>query len=445
MTDTTVKRPAGFNPPRHIGKYQIRGILGQGAMGVVYLGHDPDIDREVAIKTVHNHLIGEADRDGWLARFAREAKAAGRCIHANLVTIFDYLQQDGAPYIVMERIESRTLEDRIKTGPTLQLAEIRSIFAQLLSGLEAIHAAGIIHRDLKPANVMLTDGGVVKLTDFGVARIEAMEATGAAMIGTPSYMAPEQFLGKPADMRADIYASGAMLYEMITGQKPYRADNIPALIDKIRSGQAAPPSAMATGLPERLDGVVLQALAPEPEDRFADVERFQTAFLGVFGAAPALDASFIERVAPPKAAGPGQGDSMAVQMTPQTMARIEAQLVSRIGPIGKVLMKRAASATSDVHQMLDMVLADVKESEGTILRDSILRELSGSMRGGTDIFPAEMLAELTARLTPHVGPIAPVLVKREARSCTTAEELRTRLAEKIADSVERDAFLSTLA
>ncbi|MEO0388281.1 MAG: serine/threonine-protein kinase [Pseudomonadota bacterium] len=147
MTDTTIKGHAGYRPPGRIGKYRIDGLLGQGAMGVVYLGHDPDIDRPVAIKTVHAHLIGEADRDGWLARFAREAKAAGRCLHANLVTIFDYLQEDGAPYIVMERIESRTLEDRIKTGPALQLSEIRSIFSQLLQGLEAIHSAGIIHRD----------------------------------------------------------------------------------------------------------------------------------------------------------------------------------------------------------------------------------------------------------------------------------------------------------
>ncbi len=444
MTDTTIKGHAGYRPPGRIGKYRIDGLLGQGAMGVVYLGHDPDIDRPVAIKTVHAHLIGEADRDGWLARFAREAKAAGRCLHANLVTIFDYLQEDGAPYIVMERIESRTLEDRIKTGPALQLSEIRSIFSQLLQGLEAIHSAGIIHRDLKPANVMLTDDGAVKLTDFGVARIEAMEATGAAMIGTPAYMAPEQFLGKPADMRADIYAAGAMLYEMITGQKPYRAENIPALIDKIRSGQAPPPSAMTTGLPPRLDGVVLQALAPEVEDRFADVPRFQTAFLGVFGTAPTLDASFIQRVAPPSTRGRG-GDSMLVQMSPQTLARIEAQLIARIGPIGKVLMKRAASATQDVHEMLDIVLADVKETEGTHLRDSILREISAGMKGGTDLFPAEMLADLTTRLTPHVGPIASVLVKREARKCASPEELRTRLSEKITNLAERQAFLKTFA
>ena len=444
MNDLTVMAQGAEAAPRYIGKYRIDGLLGQGAMGLVYLGYDPDIEREVAIKTVHAHLIDETDRDGWLARFAREAKAAGRCLHQNLVTIFDYLQKGGAPYIVMERVESRTLEDRMKTGPSLQLAEIRSVIIQLFSGLEAIHAAGIVHRDLKPANVMLTDDGTVKLTDFGVARIQAMEATGAAMIGTPSYMAPEQFLGQPVDARADVFAAGAILYEMVTGEKPYRGANIPALMDKIRAGDTTPPSALAQGLPPAMDGVILTAISPDLDQRFASIQAFRAALLHAFGAEVTIEDSQIQRVAPPSKAQQMPSETMLRRMSPETMAKVEAQLVARMGPIGRVLMKRAASATSDVHRMLDMLLADVQQAEGDELRDSILREITASLGGGTEIFPAEVLGDLTQKLTPFVGPIAKTLVKREARKSKSIEELRDRLSLLITNVGERKDFLKTL-
>ncbi|MEM9428294.1 MAG: serine/threonine-protein kinase [Pseudomonadota bacterium] len=443
MNDLTQIVPGGA-PPRVIGKYRIDGILGQGAMGLVYLGYDPDIDRPVAIKTVHAHLISDAERDSWLDRFAREAKAAGRCIHANLVTIFDYLQEGGQPFIVMERIESRTLEDRLKTGPGLQLAEIRSIFLQLLAGLEAIHAAGIIHRDLKPANVMLTDDGVVKLTDFGVARIQSMDATGAAMIGTPSYMSPEQFLGRPTDRRSDVFAAGAMLYEMLTGAKPFRATGMEEMIARISDGISEPPSTYASGLPEGLDDAVLKALASDPEERFEDVSAFRDAFFAVFGTAPDLNASHIERVAPPGAPRGSESETMIRRMSPQTFARIEAQLVARVGPIGRILMKRAASTTSDAHKMLDLLLSELEEAEGETLRASILKELSGAVGGSTNIFTASVLSDLAERLTPHVGPIAPVLVRREAQKAESLEELYSRIAAHIVDARERKGFLAGL-
>ncbi|MEM6423042.1 MAG: serine/threonine-protein kinase, partial [Pseudomonadota bacterium] len=222
MADHTIIKP-GIKPGarKHVGKYRIDGVLGEGAMGVVYAGHDPGIDREVAIKTVHRHLIEAAGGEEWLERFAREAKTAGRVLHPNLVTIFDFLEDDGVPYLVMEKVRSITLEDRLRAPESLTLPEVHRILAQILGGLGCIHKAGIVHRDLKPANVMLAEDDGVKLTDFGIARLTAMDRTGAAMVGTPSYMAPEQFSGGDVDARADIYACGVLLYELLTGRKPF--------------------------------------------------------------------------------------------------------------------------------------------------------------------------------------------------------------------------------
>ena len=176
--------------PEQIGKYRIDSVLGEGAMGVVYRAHDPGIDRAVAIKTVHTHLISAEERESWLDRFAREAKAAGRCMHPNLVTVFDYLIERETPYLVMEFVDAETLGDRLSRGPLPTIAEIDALMAQILAGLGAIHGAGIVHRDVKPANIMLLPDGRVKIADFGVARVESLGATMGGMIGTPSYMSP---------------------------------------------------------------------------------------------------------------------------------------------------------------------------------------------------------------------------------------------------------------
>ncbi|MEM7239628.1 MAG: serine/threonine-protein kinase, partial [Pseudomonadota bacterium] len=342
MTNDQTILATGRPLPRAIGKYRIDGVVGEGAMGVVYLGHDPDLDRIVAIKTVHAHLIADHDREEWLGRFAREARAAGRCMHGNLVTVFDYLQQDGAPHIVMEYVDAATLEQRIK-GPALpQMSEVIAIMSQMLAGLQAIHDAGIIHRDLKPANVLLTEGGNIKLADFGVAKLGTMDQTGGGMIGTPSYMSPEQFAMEPVDHRADIYACGAIMYELIAGQKPYAAPTIEELVGKIRAG--APPrlSSLATGIPPDLDLIVRKALLTDRTQRFADARAFRDAVLDCFDehAGPADGAR--TRIAAPAVEAPKLGQTMLDQIAPETFSRIEQALITQIGPIGKVIARKAA-------------------------------------------------------------------------------------------------------
>lgn len=454
MNDSTVIVQApdpGRRYPEKVGKYRIDGILGEGAMGVVYRGHDPDIDRVVAIKTIHAHLIrssggNEAGSEDWLERFAREARAAGRCLHANLVTIFDYLQQDGAPYIVMEYVDARTLEDRIKNDALPGLAEVGRVMNQVLMGLSAIHGVGIVHRDMKPANVMLTADGMVKLADFGVARFDKLEATGGGMIGTPSYMSPEQFSGGEIDHRADIYACGAVLYELVSGRKPFIANGLPALMQKVLAGDPPPLTDQATGVPEELDRIVRKALAAKPEERFQSASSFRVA-LNTCLEGMVEGSEKRDRLAAPVTEITGVGTTMIERLSQNSLARIEAELVSQIGPMGRVLARRSAQSSTDVNKMIELLVAEVKDLDvsETLRRRlvSVIEETGPSVdASGAPVMISADVRELMIRaLTPYVGPIAKVLVKRAAAKARSVADLRDALASEISSETDRAEFL----
>ena len=440
MNDLTILAPGGHEC---IGKYRVDGILGQGAMGVVYDGHDPDIERPVAIKTVHRHLIDAAGSEEWLERFAREAKAAGRVLHPNLVTVFDYLQEDRVPYLVMEKVNSITLEDRMGAAQALGLDEIHSILAQILKGLACIHAAGIVHRDLKPANVMLTEDGTVKLTDFGIARMTAMGETGAGMIGTPSYMAPEQFTGGAVDARADIYACGVLLYELITGRRPYRGGGVEALLEAVQDGGAIPPSEIVPAISEALDRVVLKAMSVDPADRFADAPALQTALADALPTADytrLADATVLAR--PKRQSASAAGNTMLHRMSSRTLLEVERHLIEKIGPMGRVITRRVAASCTTVEDMIRAILGELSEAdEHQDVHDSILRLLAANAGPSAAGLPDEDLQRVAELLKPHLGPIAPVLAKRQAAKATSMDELIRQLSESLDDPVERQAFL----
>ncbi|WP_339948171.1 serine/threonine-protein kinase [uncultured Albimonas sp.] len=449
MTDATVIVPGGR---RFIGKYRVDGVLGEGAMGVVYDGHDPDIERPVAIKTVHPHLIEAAGGQEWLTRFAREARAAGRALHPNLVTVFEFLQEGRIPYLVMEKVRSTTLEDRMAARPPLALAEIHAILRQVLAGLDCIHRAGIVHRDLKPANVMLTEGGGVKLTDFGIARLTAMEATGAGMVGTPSYMAPEQFAGGEVDARADIYACGILAYELAAGRKPFQGGGVEALFAAVRQGDVAPPSSFLDPAPagaEALDRAILKAMSVDPDDRFPDAGALARALAE---ALPAADgAGLSDSFAPRRAARTTEG-TMLGRLSSHTMLEVERQLVARMGPMGRIVARRAAAGAADAEQMIAAVLSELSAAgEAQSMRDSMLRLLAdavapppGPAAAATALPPAE-LERLATLLKPHVGPIALVMVKRKAARAASREALVAALSETIPDPAGRARFLRDAA
>ncbi|MEM6974607.1 MAG: serine/threonine-protein kinase [Pseudomonadota bacterium] len=448
--------------PERIGKYHVDGVLGRGAMGVVYRGHDPDIERVVAIKTVHAELVEEcrAENADWLERFSREAKAAGRVMHTNLVTVFDYLVQDGAPYLVMEYIEAETLQDRIRRGPLPSLSEIASILRQMLEGLAAVHGEGIVHRDVKPANVMLLPDGRVKMTDFGVARVESLASTQAGMVGTPSYMAPEQFKGLPCDERADIFACGVILFELVTGQKPYPAKALAELSQQVIAGKFQRLAPLVPNLPQGIDALLERSLAPEPADRFANATEFAEAVTRTLRAPSAQAADLADDrtvIAPPPggrlAQGTGSGTGLSQTMLDQIPAsvfgKIERTLIEQFGPIGRVWLRRAAASTHDVDRMIERVAEQIADpTDRDTFRAELRRQLEGGTGTGTGAgggIREELLREMASLLSPHVGPIAAVLVKRTAAKVSSEEELRTTLAGHISDETERAAFLRSVA
>jgi serine/threonine protein kinase len=206
--------------PEHIGRYRIERVLGRGAMGVVYRAHDPEIDRPVAIKLVRSDLLDGEERETYLVRFRREAQVAGRCAHPNIVAIYDYAIHEGHPFLVMEYVEGESLAQALLRGASFTSGKACDLVLQVLEALTCAHGLGIVHRDVKPANILLVDKGRVKVTDFGVARIDnAMLTQGEFIIGTPSYMAPEQFNGEKVDQRSDLFSTGIVLFELLTGEK----------------------------------------------------------------------------------------------------------------------------------------------------------------------------------------------------------------------------------
>jgi serine/threonine protein kinase len=214
-----------------IGKYEILRVLGRGAMGIVYLAHDTVLERDVALKL----MAQAADDPGTTERFTREAKAVAKMTHPNVVTVFDLgSHTDGSPFIAMELLKGHDLQRALRTTPALTLGHKLSVLVQVLAGLDHAHHAGIIHRDIKPANIFLCSDGTVKIMDFGVARLATGSMTGTGnIVGTADYMSPEQVKGAKVDGRSDLFSVGAMLYELLTGRRPYHADNLMAIFYKI--------------------------------------------------------------------------------------------------------------------------------------------------------------------------------------------------------------------
>jgi predicted Ser/Thr protein kinase len=265
-----------------LGKYELREPIGSGASGTVFDAWDPDLARRVAIKQVM--LLGrtEAEQQELRARFRQEARLASRLSHPGVVGVYDYGEQDGVAYLVMEFVDGETLaamqrgmrQRQERMTPERAVA----ITQAMLLALAACHRAGVLHRDIKPGNIMLTRDGAVKLTDFGIARAETSDLTAqGTLLGTPGYMSPEQFEARASlDARSDLYSCGVVLYEMLIGRKPFEGDLF-SLMHQVRSEPAVPPSRLVNGITPALDAVVSRAMAKRPDDRFATAEDFAQA------------------------------------------------------------------------------------------------------------------------------------------------------------------------
>jgi serine/threonine-protein kinase len=260
-----------------LGKYEIRRPLGRGAMGEVYEAYDPMIKRRVALKTIRADQLAGEESATVLARFRREAQAAGRLNHPNIVAIYDFDEDDGTSFIAMEYVDGRDLKSLFDGNERFANADIVRIMRQILDALGYSHRQGVIHRDVKPGNVFLLDDGTVKVADFGIAHIESSNLTQVgSVIGTPSYMSPEQIQGLPVDGRSDLFSAGVILYQFLTGERPF-AGSSTTTMQKVLKQDPLPPSTLNVTLPESVDAMVKKALAKRPEDRYQSAQEFADA------------------------------------------------------------------------------------------------------------------------------------------------------------------------
>ena len=315
------------------GRYEVRDLIGRGGMAEVHLGYDKRLSRIIAIKLLRSDIAGDVT---FQARFRREAQSAAALNHPTIVAVYDSGEEEltdpngsarSVPYIVMEYVEGHTVRELLGDGEAVPIPEAVEITTGVLDALEYSHRAGIVHRDIKPGNIMLTSTGAVKVMDFGIARaIEDSAATVTqthAVVGTAQYLSPEQARGEIVDARSDLYSTGCLLYELLTGQPPFTGDSAVAIAYQHVREIPKPPSSLAADVPESLDRVVLKALAKTRDDRYQDAAHMRTELLaaerGMAVSAPATD-TWQSTTAMPSATAP----SPAVPAPPPSAAPPQA-------------------------------------------------------------------------------------------------------------------------
>lgn len=259
--------------PRILGRYELLGELGQGAMGVVYKARDPVLDRIVAIKTI-NLTLPKDELGEYEGRFYQEARAAGGLNHPNILIIYDIGKSERIAYMAMEMLEGEELRSVMTHKEALPLPLALDIACQVAEGLAYAHERHVIHRDIKPANIMIVRDGLVKITDFGIARMRTNEVkTMTGMIlGSPKYMSPEQVAGRSLDHRSDIFSLGVVLYEMLTGEAPFAADSVHGIMYQVLNRSPQPPSARNAQLPAMIDLIVAKAINKNPDQRYDNAQ-----------------------------------------------------------------------------------------------------------------------------------------------------------------------------
>jgi serine/threonine-protein kinase len=420
-----------------IGKYSVTRLLGEGAMGVVYEAHDPNLDRRVAIKMIRGEVLGGKQAEIMVARFKNEAMAAGRLQHPGIVAVYDYGEEDGAAYIVMELAPGEDLDDYVARRAPIGFSVVGSIMLQLRDALQFAHESGVVHRDIKPSNMIVSSGGRLKISDFGIARIATsnLTQTGAAL-GTPAYMAPEQYSGVGVDHRADLFSAGVILYELVTGQQPFVGQSIQEVAYKICHVDPVRPTKLHPNLPPSVDGIVLNALAKDKEARFKTALDFAGAVADIFGGARPL-ATAITR------------SGVYISWPPDIVKKLEAALVPFAGPFAAALVRRNVAKTKDPDEVVDLLRRGLRHGgdDPNLIRE--LRSILGAtgqttLRAPVASFSPAELDRATQALVEYVGPIAKVLVKKAAAQAADWKDLCQRLSEHLATEAQRAQFLKTV-
>jgi serine/threonine-protein kinase len=283
--------------PEKFGRYQVKKELGRGAMGVVYLAEDEILARTVALKMIA--LTGSGpERDQHEARFRQEARAAGGLTHPSIITIYDVGREGDVAFIAMELVDGRELRELIRDG-TLPPTRAIEVAAQVADALAFAHERGIVHRDIKPGNIMVLADGRIKIMDFGIARLQepTVKTQTGVLLGSPQYMSPEQISGQSLDGRADVFSLGVVLYEMLTGIKPFDAADLTQVLFWVVNMPAKPPSERRPGLPPVVDFIVARALKKKPEERYANAAEFAAELRQCIPEVEAAEAEMRERAA----------------------------------------------------------------------------------------------------------------------------------------------------
>jgi serine/threonine-protein kinase len=396
--------------PEQIGKYVVQGILGKGATGLVFRGFDPGIKRPVALKVITKSLLDPADLEYVISRFRHEAEAVGRLTHPRIAAIYDFIEAEDIACIVMELVNGKSLAHHLKEVTQYGFKDTWEIIRQVLDGLAYSHGQGVIHRDLKPGNILINDDGRIKITDFGVARIDTSTLTVMGdIVGTPHYMAPEQFGGQESTPRTDLYQVGVILYELLTGTRPFTGNNV-EILRRVMNDRPANPSTHNPKVTWQLDWVVQKALAKDASDRFGSAREF----------ADALKAALEESMGGPLAAAAA---AIAPASLPAGAASLmdKARLIAGAKDAGVMGMEGADAAPPTATFASG---GDTKKARVLFVDDEerILNALRTLFRGQYHVFTAEngaLAIEFVKRFGIHV-----VVSDQRMPSMTGVELLR---------------------
>ena len=451
--------------PVQIGRYRIEARLGGGAMGVIYKAHDPEIDRTVAIKLIRADLLAGSERDSYLARFQREAQAAGRCMHPNIVAIYDFAMHEGNPFLTMEYVPGQSLSQSLARSVRFDVGGAVSVILQVLAALACAHGQGVVHRDIKPANILLLPNGQVKVTDFGISRFNASSLTEiGSVVGTPSYMSPEQCRGDEVDLRADLFSAAAVLFELVSGTRLFSGSTQTHVLFALLNQDTPHLNERMQSPPAALDRVLQKALAKNPSERFDSADAMAQALREAVVEAPggglanAEAATVLVQTAslPSEPSVIVSGDEFASDDA--LISTLERKLAHYTGPIAKLLVQSAIKKTSRLDELFAALARNIENPSDRerFLREARnhfeMRSLGGaSTRSGlrrtvstnppaASFSPIE-LKRIERELAHYVGPIAKVLVGREAAKARSLPELWDALAVNIERGADRAAFM----
>lgn len=466
-----------------ISRYRIERVLGSGAMGVVYLAFDQQIQREVALKVLHPHLRIGAAGEELEQRFLQEARAAARCTHGNIVTIYDFGIHNDESFIVMEYVKGTELKAYLNRGTPIPLLSACDICVQVLEALAHAHDKGVIHRDIKPANIMVLDNALIKVSDFGVARLDNSDLTGTGMmIGTPNYMSPEARIGEDVDHRSDLYSVGVLLYELMCSEKPDISAPVEQVLAQFEAKGVLGGEKLAS-----IKRILSFALQPQSAQRFQHARAFIAALKGVTNpnatkpgvtnprltnSSKALNEA--TRLAMPRPSVQVEQVNGSVagsqsQWHPEMLSSIEYSLAEFVGPMAKLLVRKQSKTTHHFDTLISCLAQHIpnqaertqfmKKAEQSsagiqkVARDPLDETIPTSIQVGTKfdasgqspvgqlILSQATFKQLTSFLAYYVGPLASRMVKSTMRSTSEPNALLCQLASQIPHEEERQKFM----